>query len=373
LNPLILSQRKAFQTYINNACSEGAGDAVANPPLQSELNVMIKSFSGQAVAALIFASGIASAEPIKLKLAFQTSDRAYTYEAAIKPFVDAVNREAKELLEIKVYFSGSLGKTPSQWETIRDGAADIAFVILGQAGDRFRDAEIIELLGLFRTMREATLTFTRLVATHRLKDFDDFYVIGAFAVDPETIHIRQPVASLSDLRGRKIRVNNSTLADTLGKLGMKGVVMSVNLTADAISSGQIDGAAIPVGPLTEFGIGRIATYHYFLPLSSAPFALLMDSKRFASLPPRAQEILRKYSGDWFAEQYIAILETTNSKLMEQLKSDSRRKVIFPSQADLASAQVVFRSVIDKWAAIDPSHGDLLKSVEAELAKIRSTP
>lgn len=313
----------------------------------------------------------AVAEPIKLKFAFFSSDRSSLYQAAVKPFVDAVNAEAKGLLEIEVYFSGALGKTPVlQSEALRDGAADIAFVISGQTPDMFQDTAVIELPGLYRDMPEATRVFTRLVAANALRGYEDFFVIGAFAVEQGSIHTRAPVASLDDLRGKRIRVNNPILVATLNKLGMSAVVMPINLTAEAIGSGKIDGAAAPVLPLFEFGIGRIANYHYFLPISFAPLVVLMNRKTFVSLPNEAKDIIRKYSGEWAAERFTATFEAINSQWMEQLKSDSRRKVIFPPQSDLDTTQAAFRTVIEEWLAKSPRNSELLKAAEMQLAKLR---
>ena len=80
--------------------------------------------------------------------------------------------------------------------------------------------------------------------------------------------------------------------------------MPVNMIAEAISSGNIDGAAVPASMLFEFGIARVATYHYFLPISPAPLALLMNRKKFDALPAPAQDIIRKYSGEWAADRFI---------------------------------------------------------------------
>ncbi len=319
---------------------------------------------------LAFAVG---AEPIKLKLAFYTSDRSNLYQAAIKPFVDAVNAEGTGLVEIKVHTSGTLGKGQVvQLQLVEDGTADIAFVIPGQMSDRFQDTEIVALPGLFRNMREATLVFTRLVAAGALKEYRDFFVIGAFAVEPESIHTRAPVASLDDLRGMRIRVNNPTLASTLAKLGMSGVVMPANLALEAISSGKLDGAAVPVSPLFEFGIGRIATYHYFMPFSSAPLVVLMSRKKFDGLPPQAQDIIRKYSGEWAAERFITTFEAIERPLMEQLKSDPKRKVIFPSQPDRDRAAAAFRAVTEEATNGNPRNREILSAAESEIAKLRSS-
>ena len=159
--------------------------------------------------------GCAFSEPIKLKLSYFSSDRTMLYLGGVKPFVDAVNAEAKGLLEIEVYFSGALGKAPGQQaQLVRDGVAELAYIIPGYTADQFPDNAVIELPGLFRDQREASLVFTRLIAAKALRGYEDFVVITAFTAEPHSIHTRQPIASLADLKGLKIRANNPTEAAT---------------------------------------------------------------------------------------------------------------------------------------------------------------
>jgi TRAP-type C4-dicarboxylate transport system substrate-binding protein len=332
---------------------------------------MIKSLMRTALVALALTPATAAAEPIKLKLAFYTSDRASVYHAGVKPFVDAVNAEAKGVLEIETYFSGMLGKSQAlQPQLVLDGIA--AFVIPGMSGERFADNAIIELPGLFRDLREATLTFTRLIAASALRGYEDFHVIGAYGSELESIHARAPITSLDSLKGKKIRVNNSTAAAALGKLGMAPVVMQINMISEAIASGNLDGAAVPLSMLFEFGIARVATQHYFLPTSPAPLTLLMNRKRFEALPAPAQSIIRKYSGEWAATRFIEAREATELKGMEQLKSDPRRNFVLPSQTDLAAAQVAFKAVTDEAMAKSAHNREIMKAAKAEIAKLRTS-
>jgi TRAP-type C4-dicarboxylate transport system substrate-binding protein len=123
---------------------------------------MITVFARWALMACILLPAAAAAEPVKLKLAFFTSDRISLYVDMIRPFVDAVNNEAPDQLQIEVYSSGVLGKAPAQQaQLVLDGVADIALVIPG-ATDRFPDNAVVEMPGLFRGLREATMTFTAL-------------------------------------------------------------------------------------------------------------------------------------------------------------------------------------------------------------------
>lgn len=319
------------------------------------------------LAALFPAS--AFCEPIRLKLSFFSSDRTVLYRAAVKPFVDAVNAEAKGLLEIEVYFSGALGKDLSkQSQMILDGGADLAYVIPAMAPDRFADNAVIELPGLFHNVREASLVFSRLVAAHRLSGYDDFQVIGAYATEPESIHVRPAIAVLDDLRGKRIRANNAFEAAGLEKLGMRPTLMPITQAAEAISGGLIDGATLPAAPMPEFGIGRVATNHYMLRTSAIPLLLLMNRTRFEILPDDAKAIVRKYSGQWAVERFIDAFQTRTDEVMDQLNGDRKRRVIAPSASDLKQAQIAFDAVIGGFAAT--GRGDaLLRVVRAQIEEL----
>lgn len=332
---------------------------------------MFKMFARCALFAFALMPAASAAEPIKLKFAYFSSDRTTTYLAAIKPFVDAVNAEAAGLVQIDVSLSGILGKNPAQQlQLVLDGAADLAFVVPGYTPALFPDNEVIELPGLFRNIREATLVYTGLIAANALRGYDELFVVGAFATEPETIHTRPQVASLQDLKSIRIRANNSMQAAATEGLGMVSVEMPINQASSAISAGKLDGAMVGPAPLIEFGISRVVANHYLLGVSSAPLVVVMSRKTFEKLPEQVRNIISKFSGRWTAEQYIKTYQTENTAAVDSLKQDSNRKVVVPSPADLARAQAVFRSQVAAWAAADPRHQHLLAQAEGELSKIR---
>jgi TRAP-type C4-dicarboxylate transport system substrate-binding protein len=314
----------------------------------------------------------AAAEPIKLKMAYFSSDRTTTYFAAVKPFVDSVNAEAAGLVQIDVSLSGVLGKNPTQQlQLVLDGTVDLAFVVPGYTPEQFPDNEVIELPGLFKNMREAALVYTGLIAANALRGYDDLFVVGAFAAEPETIHTRPPAASLDGLAGVRIRVNNPIQGAALAGLGMIPVEMPINQTSGAISSGNLGGAMVGPAPLIEFGISRVTSNHYLLAVSASPLLVVMNRKKFEGLPEQAKQIIRKFSGEWAAERYIEIYRVENEAALESLKQDPNRKVVVPSRIDLTRANAVFKAEVDTWSATDPHHRQLLAEAEAELGKIRS--
>ena len=189
---------------------------------------MIKALARCTLLALVLFSSAAAAEPIKLKLAFTTSDQSPLYLYAIKPFVDAVNTEANGLIEIEVYFSGVLGGSgPLQPQLVLDGVTDIALIVPGQLQLRFPDDVVLELPGLFHDAREATLSYTGLIHANALRGYEDFFVIGAFSSGPGNIHSRKRLTSLSDLKGMKISATSPIEATVLERLGAVSDVLPI--------------------------------------------------------------------------------------------------------------------------------------------------
>jgi TRAP-type transport system periplasmic protein len=323
-----------------------------------------------AVASLL--PTVATADPIRLKLSFFTSDQSVAYQAAVKPFVDAINRDGNDLLHIDVYLSGALGKVQSELpQLVLEGKADIGFIVPGQNPERFRDTAAIEMPGLFRDAHEASLVYTRLIAGHALPGYDDFFVIGAYGTAPEIINSRKNLAALADLKGQKIRVNNLMEAAGLAKLGALPVVLAFNATSPAISGGQIDGATAPPAQLSDVGIGRLTTFHYLLPTSTAPLALVMNKKVFDELPENAKALIRRYSGEWAANQFSRVYKKFNEQGVDQLKADSRRSVVVPSAVDLKIASDDFKSVLDGWTAEGQQNRILASLVQTVLGSLRN--
>jgi len=324
-----------------------------------------------AMAATVLLPFAAAAEPTTLKLSFFTSDRSVAYQTAVKPFVDAINSEGEGLLKIDVYPSGALGKVQKDLpKQVLDGTADIAFIVPGQNPERFQDNAVVELPGLFRNSYEASLTYTRLVAINALAGYRDFFVIGAYATQPETVHSRKPIRSLADLKEQKIRTNNPTEAIALAKLGALPVVLAFNETAPAISAGALDGATVPVTQLFDVGIGRLTSNHFLLGTSVAPLTLMMNRKVFEGLPEAAKALIRKYSGEWAAVQFSGAYEAIGTKTIDDIKADARRSIVVPSAQDQLAAHRTFRAIAQDWAAASVHNGDLLKLTEASLAKVR---
>ena len=317
-------------------------------------------------------SAFAQTPPVKLKFSIFSPDKEVTYLHVFKPFADAVNKDSNGALEIELFPNGALGRSPlQQAQMVLDGVADIGWIIASYTPGRFQENEVFELPGLFRDLKEATLVFTRMVNQGKIKGYDEFFAIGLFGTAPYSLHARTPINTIADIKGKKIRTSGAMESETMKALGAVPIGMPITEVPEAISRGTIDGTTLHPAPLVDFGVSRVTSAHYFTRLGVVPLTILMNRKKFDSLPKASQDVIRKYSGDWTAARFNEHVGAYNDSVIKQLQADSKRKVVFPTQADLDAMQPAFKSVTDAWTAKSPRNKELLGLVEAEIANVRA--
>ena len=315
----------------------------------------------------------ADAAPQQLRFAFFAPDTESTWVTTLKPFIDAVNAEGKDVIEIQPFPNGALGRNlAQQLQLIQDGVGDITFMVLGLVPGRFPDNGAFELPGLFNDINEAARVVHALVASGKLRGYSEYFPIAVVGAAPSLVHVSFSASTFKEFSGKKIRATNATEADSLRALGAASVLLPVSEAAEAIARGTIDGTTMQAAPAKEFGITRVTRTHYAARVGSAVLAVLMTRAKFDSLSPQAQAILKKYSGEWIIKKYVEGVGKANDAVLKELEGDPQHKVIIPEGQELGQLTSVFKTVQDAWKAKDPRNPEVYALVQAELAKLRGS-
>ncbi|HXR87261.1 MAG TPA: TRAP transporter substrate-binding protein DctP [Stellaceae bacterium] len=305
-----------------------------------------------------------------LDFAFHAPAHSTTFTAGLKPFAEAVMRDAPGL-EIALHPDGTRGGLiTTQLQLVESGGADAAFVIPGFTPERFPDNFVFGIPGLFRDITEATLTYSRVVNAGVLRGYGDFHVIGAFCTEPFTLHAAKKLTCLADLRGMKLRAANSADEIMLEQLGAAARIVPGDRIVSAIESGEIDGTTLHIGPLYDLGVDRVTSYDYLLRLGCAPLLILMSKRSLDRLPPATHDAIRCHSGEAYAQNYTRRVAAHHEVLLAKLKADRRRIRTEPPQSEIEAANAAFKPIIDQWLAQDSRHARILDAVKSEVAKLR---
>jgi TRAP-type C4-dicarboxylate transport system substrate-binding protein len=309
---------------------------------------------------------------VKLKLAFHPPAVSATFEGSLKPFAEAVTKEAAGAVKIELCPGGVLGGLlTTQVELVERGTADAAFVIPGFTPERFPDNFVFGIPGLFRDITEASLVFSRVVNAGKLSGYDDFFVIGAFCTEPFSLHSSKKLTTLADLKGLKLRAANGADEIMLKQLGADARIVPGDKILSSIEDGTIDGTTLHAGPLYDLGIFRVTRFDYFLRLGCAPLTVLMNKQSFACVPPKGQDAIRKFSGEWFAANYATHVAAHNEVLLARMRADPTRTVTYPPQAEIDAAEGAFKPIVDRWLAENPRNRRTLDAVKDEIARYRA--
>jgi len=306
-----------------------------------------------------------------VKWAVFTPDSEITFKTVMKPYAATVEQETGGAVVFDMFPNGMLGRSPgAQPQMLLDGVADIGWIVPSYSPGRFPDTEVFELPGLFRDLKESTTVISRLSQTDLLHDYGAFYNISMFGTAPYSVHTNFPIKTVADLKGKKIRASSATESAALRVLGAVPLGMPVTQIPEAISRGTIDGTTSHLSPFFDFGLDRVTSYHLFIRLGVVPLAILMNKKRYDSLPAAVRQDMRKNGGEPLGDKFTASIGAYNASLLKRLQDDPKHHVIFPTDAEQAAVQQKIAVVSTEWVAKSPRHKELKAAVDAEIARIR---
>lgn len=187
--------------------------------------------------------------------------------------------------------------------------------------------------------------------------FGLFYV-GPIQHDANVIHSKEPISSLDDLKGMKIRLPGGMVAEVFQEFGVATVSLPGSDIFPALEKSTID-AADYVGPAVnyELGFSQVTDYVVFGPpgvMSIYQPVDLMDLtvnlRAWNKLTPELQQIVEDEVRIYSQKHYLTI-QARNIKAMEKFKADGD-KVSRLSQEDLATFRRAAIPVWYRWANKD---------------------
>jgi TRAP-type mannitol/chloroaromatic compound transport system substrate-binding protein len=191
-----------------------------------------------------------------------------------------------------------------------------------------------------------------------------FYV-GPIQHDANIIHSKEPVNSLADLEGLKMRVPGGMVAEVFQQFGVSTVSLPGSDIFPALEKGTID-AADYVGPAVnyELGFSQVTDYIMFGPpgvMSIYQPVDLMDLtvnlRAWNALDPELQQLLEDEVRNYSQKHYLTI-QQRNIEAMEKFKADGS-VVTRLSQEDLAEFRRAAIPIWFNWASKNEDAREIL--------------
>ncbi|WP_299418049.1 TRAP transporter substrate-binding protein, partial [uncultured Sulfitobacter sp.] len=251
-----------------------------------------------AAFAFVLGGTASFADTVTLRMSTWLPPKHHHTAVALPTWIAAVEEASGGTLKIKID-PAPIAKPPGQYDVVRDGAADMSYHVVAYTPGPFeilRGAELPFLSPSAEVGSQAAYDwYDRNVGFDA--EFKDVKIITMFVHGPGAVHTKEPVKTLDDLAGVKLRVGGGGVR-MAEALGATPVAMPAPKSYEAIQKGVADGAMFPFESIAGFRLGELVNYHLEIPggLYTTPFAVMMNPAKYDSLSDAHKQVLADVGG-----------------------------------------------------------------------------
>lgn len=266
---------------------------------------------------------------------------------------------------------------PGTFDAIRDGLADVSYILHGMQPARFVLPKAAEFPQLGRTGEINSAAYQRIHEKHFTKadEHKGVRVLAVFTHGPGNIlTIKKPINRLEDVAGLKFRVGGGFLGDLLKSLGAVPIVRSGTESYELLSGGIVDATALPYESIVTFNLDRVIRHLTIVPggLYNLTWALIMNEAKFNSLPKQDQDVINSWSGERLARHAGRAWDNKDRQAFESVQKGPIHSITADQAfvANLLERTRVFEEAWIKEAKQRGVDGALvMKDLRAEIARL----
>ncbi len=268
-------------------------------------------------AALLTMLGGATAGAEELSLAYFMGPKHPMNAAVFTPFAERLAEVSGGQLTVKQFPGGALNSAPpKQYSTVLSGIADVVFGLPGYTAELFPVTNVVTVPGVCPDAFACTQSLW--AAMPEVEKEFDAKVLAIWANQPPVLLTRdEPVRSLDDLQGMKVRVTSRTDVPFMEALGATPVSQPVTVINQNLANGTIDAIAIDPSAIGSFKLHEPANYVTVgIPGSGSAFFLLMNGDVYNGLSEQEQAWIDEASGKWLSDSGGAAYKAAGGRGIE---------------------------------------------------------
>ncbi|WP_407494591.1 TRAP transporter substrate-binding protein [Pseudooceanicola sp. MF1-13] len=270
------------------------------------MSFMKTALRGIATAALIAGTGtVAMAQEVTLKLHQFLPAQASVPKLILDVWADRVEADSDGRIKIDRYPAMQLGGRPPELvDQVMDGVADIIWTVTGYTPGRFPSSEAFEMPFIMTNGEDTSRAYWQYVEKNMLDtEFADLKMLGVWVHGPGLIHSKDPITSVSELNGVKLRAPTRVTNKLFTDMGATTVGMPVPAVPEALSKGVIDATVIPWEVTTALKVSELVENHTTFPnnaLYTTTFIWAMNKDKYDALPDDLKKVIDDNSGEDFS-------------------------------------------------------------------------
>ena len=223
-----------------------------------------------------------------------TQPADYPTVQALQYMAQIIEERSAGRHRLHVFHSRQLGEEKETIEQTRIGAIDLNRTNVAPIGSLVPVANVLSLPFLFRSFEHLHRVLDQGIGQEILAQFQPHGFVGLTFYDSGARSIYnsvRPVRSLADMKGLRIRVQQSSLmSDMIKALGADPVELPYGQVSTGLSTRSIDGAENNWPSYVTTGHYKLASYYTLTEHSMSPEVLVMSRPAWESLSGEDRDI-----------------------------------------------------------------------------------
>ena len=316
------------------------------------------------LAFLLAASGFASAQAVVELKASHYLPPNQTINLELTRWGADLAKRSNGRLKLTIFPAGQMGPVTRQFDLARTGVADISFILHGATPGRFALTELMQLPyalnpevgGVVQkplSGAEASALATSF-APQLAKEYEGTKILY-MVVSPNIglFFNKATVRKPADMKGMRIRDNGPIPAKMIEAWGATPAAVAPVGLADALAKGTVNGMTFNYEAAQSFQLASSIKSVDEVNAYAVTFALVMNEKKYESLPADLKKIIDETTGVDEARRVGAKYDEAEASGRKYLV-DNKVDIIVPSaeeqQAFKAPLQPIVKEVIDSVQA-----------------------
>ena len=264
--------------------------------------LVVAALSGAALLAVSLAPASAADPEVTLKVHTFLPPVANPVKHFVVPWAKKIEKESNGRIKVQIYPAMQLGGKPTQLlQQVKDGIVDIVWTLPGFTPGVMPKLEVFELPFLHRNTCSTVLALQDYVEKYMKKEFEPYKVLAVNAHAGALFMTKEPIKTVEDFKGRKLRSYSRTNAWILEALGAAPLQVPLPQLVPMMNKGTVSGSILPYEIAPAVKMQDLANYFTTLGppqprLSVAIFTFLMNKDSYDKLPDDLKKVIDNNAG-----------------------------------------------------------------------------
>ncbi|MCS7207046.1 MAG: TRAP transporter substrate-binding protein [Dehalococcoidia bacterium] len=285
----------------------------------------------------------------EFRLKFVGTNRTFPQFQLMQWWGDELTKRTNGRVVVEYTSLPELGLTGFEMvRVMRAGLVDVADVLPGYVSGDLPLLEGADIAGLFHsydTYQPAFQAWLKVLKENEEKMGGKF--IGAHAWSNQYLFSRKPIRDLSDLKGMKVRIWFTSLADYLRALGAEPVTIPFAEVYTAMERGTVDGVVTGSDAGYNAKLYEVSKYLVDIGVGPKMTAVVISKKTWDKLPPDVRKVIEDLEPELIRRGFQMGRETTETGIKGNIEKGME---FIPAKPEWYATfkEIVEKQVVPAW-------------------------